>query len=209
MSELQRWIEGRPSRAALPRPCSARPAPACRTACCARCSASGSRILDDDTQAVAHAKLAGGFGALFGERSEEQIALIGQLIGLDESASPHIAGIAGDGKQLRDRAFHALTQYFRLLVRERNARVVVLLDDLHWADDGSLDFIDYLAQTCRDLPMMVLCLARPALDERRAQRGQRLAQPPAHRPRPALQAKQSSTARIAAEPPWAGAGEAV
>jgi class 3 adenylate cyclase len=123
-------------------------------------------ILDDDTQAVAHAKLADGFGPLFGERSEEMIALIGQLIGLDYSASPHIAGIAGDGQQLRDRAFRALTEYFRMLVAERNAPILVLLDDLHWADDGSLDFIDYMAQACRDLPIMMLCLTRPALDER-------------------------------------------
>jgi len=171
MSELQRWIEGRPEAVQLfhgrAQPSSASvPYGLLRALLGERFA-----ILDDDTQVVAHAKLAGGVDALFGDRSEEQIALIGQLIGLDESASPHIAGIVGDGKQLRDRAFHALTQYFRLLARERNARIVVLLDDLHWADDGSLDFIDYLAQACRDLPMMVLCLARPVLDERRPQWG--------------------------------------
>jgi len=126
-------------------------------------------ILDNDTQAAAHAKLAKGFGASFGDRGEEQVALIGQLIGLDYSASPHVSGIAGDGKQLRDRAFHALTQYFHRLHQQGSAPIVVLLDDLHWADEGSLDFIDHLAQACRDLPMMLLCLARPVLDERRPQ----------------------------------------
>jgi hypothetical protein len=88
-------------------------------------------ILDNDPQAVAHAKLAKGFAESFGERADEQIALIGQLIGLDYSASPHISGIAGDGKQLRERAFHAVTQYFRRLLQEGNALAVVLLDDLH------------------------------------------------------------------------------
>jgi class 3 adenylate cyclase/tetratricopeptide (TPR) repeat protein len=126
-------------------------------------------ILDNDTQAAAHAKLAKGFGASFGDRGEEQVALIGQLIGLDYSASPHVSGIAGDGKQLRDRAFRALAQYFHRLHQQGSAPIVVLLDDLHWADGGSLDFIDHLAQACRDLPMMLLCLARPVLDERRPQ----------------------------------------
>jgi predicted ATPase len=127
-------------------------------------------ILDTDTRAVAHAKLARGVGALFGDRSEEQIALIGQLIGLDYSVSPHLSGIAGDGRQLRDRAFHAMTQYFRLLLEEGQA-LVVLLDDLHWADEGSLDFVEHVAQACRDLPMMVLCLTRPGLAQRRPRWG--------------------------------------
>jgi class 3 adenylate cyclase len=136
-------------------------------------------ILDNDPQAVAHAKLARGLGAVLGDDADEQIALIGQLIGLDYGADPHIAGIAGDGRQLRDRAFRAVTQYFRRLLHDGRAPTVVLLDDLHWADDGSLDFIDHLVDACRDLPMMVLCLTRPALDERRPRWAG--AQPDAHR----------------------------
>ena len=46
-------------------------------------------------------------------------------------------------------------------------RSLLLLDDLHWADDGSLDFISYLAQVNRDVPMLLLCLTRPTLFERR------------------------------------------
>ena len=34
--------------------------------------------------------------------------------------------------------------------------IVLLLDDLHWADDGSLDFLDHLAQAIADLPMLML-----------------------------------------------------
>jgi len=124
-------------------------------------------ILDNDAQAVAQAKLAKGLGALFGDRADEQVALIGQLIGLDYGASPHVSALAADGRQLRDRAFHAVAQYFRHILSHGGAPAVVLLDDLHWADEGSLDFVDHLTQACRDLPMLVLCLARPTLDERR------------------------------------------
>ena len=124
-------------------------------------------ILDSDSQAVAQAKLAQGFGALFGERAEEQTALIGELMGLDYSQSPFIAGIAQDARQIRDRAFHAGAQYFRLLHQSTGSPIVLLLDDLHWADDGSLDFVNHLLQACKDLPLMVLCLTRPTLYERR------------------------------------------
>lgn len=124
-------------------------------------------ILDSDTQAAAQVKLAKGFRTLFGDRTQEQTALIGQLIGLDYSASPHISGIAGDGKQIRNRAFHAAAQYFRLIHQDDRAPIVLLLDDVHWADDGSLDFVDHIAHACHDLPLMVLCLTRPPLYQRR------------------------------------------
>jgi len=129
----------------------------------------GSRfdIRDDDTQAVAHAKLAAGFAECFGDRREESVSLIGHLIGFDESASPHISGIAADGRQLRDRAFQAVSEYFRHGCQLSAAPIVVVLDDLHWSDDGSLDLIDHVAQACRDVPMLFLCLARPELHERR------------------------------------------
>ena len=124
-------------------------------------------ILDGDTQAVAQAKLAEGLAPVLGERAAEQTALIGQLIGFDYDADPHIAGIANEAKQIRDRAFHALGGFIRGLHEQGGAPVVLLLDDLHWADEGSLDFINHLAQVGRDLPLMVLGLTRTALFERR------------------------------------------
>ena len=104
---------------------------------------------------------------MLGERAAEYTALIGQLIGFDYAADPHIAAIASEGKQIRDRAFHALAEYFRLLHRQDGAPIVLLLDDLHWADDGSLDFVNHLAQACRDLPILILGLTRAMLYERR------------------------------------------
>jgi class 3 adenylate cyclase/tetratricopeptide (TPR) repeat protein len=124
-------------------------------------------IADSDPAAVARDKLARGFGSVFGDRAEEQTALVGQLIGLNYADSPFIAGIATDARQIRDRAVHAAAQYFRLLLEGGGDGIVVLLDDLQWADDGSLDFVNHVGQACRDLPVMVMCLTRPALFERR------------------------------------------
>src|SRR5207245_6655024 len=41
------------------------------------------------------------------------------------------------------------------------------LEDLHWADDGLLDFLEELADRLRDAPLLVLCTARPEFLERR------------------------------------------
>ena len=123
-------------------------------------------ILDSDPSATARAKLTARFGAPFGARAGEQSALVGQLIGLDFSADPHVAGILQDGNQIRSRAFHAIAQFLRLQVAQAGL-VVVMIDDLHWADDASLDLVEHVVQSCGDVPLAMVCSTRPSLLERR------------------------------------------
>ena len=88
--------------------------------------------------------------------------------GLDYSDSRHLRGIRDDPKQIRNRAFHAAAQMFRRVSASDGSPIVLQLEDLHWADDASLDFLNYLTQVNRDVPMLILALARPTLFERRA-----------------------------------------
>ena len=128
-------------------------------------------ILESDSQSVAQGKLAAGLATALGERATEYTALIGELIGFEYHDDPHIAPIIGEAKQIRDRAFHALASYFQALQRDSGTPVVLLLDDLHWADEGSLDFVDHLVESCGDLPLIILCLTRSTLFERRPRWG--------------------------------------
>jgi class 3 adenylate cyclase/tetratricopeptide (TPR) repeat protein len=45
--------------------------------------------------------------------------------------------------------------------------VVLVFEDLHWADDALLDFVDTLPDRVTGVPLLVLCSARPELLERR------------------------------------------
>jgi predicted ATPase len=45
--------------------------------------------------------------------------------------------------------------------------VILVFEDLQWADSGLLDFIDYLLEWSADYPIFVLTLARPELIARR------------------------------------------
>ncbi len=49
--------------------------------------------------------------------------------------------------------------------------VVLVFEDLHWADGGTLDFIDHLLEWSRAIPLYIVTLARPELIERRADWG--------------------------------------
>ena len=55
---------------------------------------------------------------------------------------------------------------FRKLLEEQ-APLVVLFDDIQWADETFLDLVEAAALLTRDAPLLLLCMARPELIERR------------------------------------------
>ncbi|MDQ2982245.1 MAG: hypothetical protein M3R26_07990, partial [Actinomycetota bacterium] len=62
--------------------------------------------------------------------------------------------------------FVAWRRFFEALA-ERHP-LVLIFEDVHWADDGLLDFIEHLVDWVRGVPMLILCTARLELLERRA-----------------------------------------
>ena len=126
------------------------------------------QIADSDDADTARRKLVDGIAPLLGDDGEAQAHVLGHLIGLDFSFSPHVRGLLDDAKQLRNRAFHAAAQTVRRMTEQGSHPAMIVLDDVHWADEGSLDFINYLFQVNRDVPSFLLCLARPTLFERRS-----------------------------------------
>jgi class 3 adenylate cyclase len=134
------------------------------------------QIADSDSMQAASDKVEQGIAPLFARDDGADLAqahahLLGHLIGLDFAESKHIEGIRDDAKQIRSRAFHTAAQMFRRVAAQAGTPIVLLLDDLHWADDGSLDFLNDLAGVNRDVPMLVVGLTRPTLFERRADWG--------------------------------------
>ena len=56
----------------------------------------------------------------------------------------------------------------KLLEQEAQAQpLVCLFDDLHWAEETLLDLVEHVADLSRDAPLLLLCMARPELLERR------------------------------------------
>jgi predicted ATPase/class 3 adenylate cyclase len=77
-----------------------------------------------------------------------------QLLGLEARA-------AGDQENL----FSAWRLYFERLADDDP--LILVFEDLHWADSALLDFIEYLLEWSRERPIFILTLTRPELLERR------------------------------------------
>ena len=130
------------------------------------------QIADDDSVEDARRKIEEGIVPLFlhddgPDLAEGHAHLLGHLIGIEWRESRHIRGILDDPKQIRNRAFHAAAQMFRRLASGDGLPIVVELEDLHWADNESLDFLTYLGEVDRDVPMLLVAFSRPTLFERR------------------------------------------
>jgi class 3 adenylate cyclase/tetratricopeptide (TPR) repeat protein len=79
-----------------------------------------------------------------------------------------LVGLEGEETLFGDRkaeAFAAWRRFIEQLARRRPT--VLVLDDIHWADDALLDFIEHLVAWASDVQLLVLCTARPELFERR------------------------------------------
>ena len=77
----------------------------------------------------------------------------------------HLLGLTDRRAPDREDLFSAWRLFFERLADDRP--VALVFDDLQWADDVLLDFIEYLLDWSRDYPIFILALARPELLERR------------------------------------------
>ena len=98
------------------------------------------------------------------------------LVGLETDT-----GLGGDR---RGEAFAAWRRFLEALAEQRP--LVLVLEDLHWADEGLLDFVDELVDWLSGIPLLVVCSARPELLERRPGWGGGQAQRLDGRPLPSL-----------------------
>ncbi len=77
-----------------------------------------------------------------------------------------VLGLGVEGPELtREALFAGMRALFQALTRR--APLLLILEDLHSADDVTLDFVEHAADWIRDVPMLLLILSRPELLERR------------------------------------------
>ena len=87
---------------------------------------------------------------------------------VDPAAVAAIEGLLGEEQAVS--SSEEIPWAFRKLLEAAAATspVVVVFDDIHWAEPTFLDLVEHVADLSREAPLLLLCLARPELLDRRA-----------------------------------------
>jgi class 3 adenylate cyclase/tetratricopeptide (TPR) repeat protein len=114
-------------------------------------------VLDSDSSAVTDNKLTQAVAALVPDRAEAAWV------------KGHLNGLVGVGgartSDNRTEAFAAWRRFVEALAT--TGPTVLVIEDLHWADEQLLDFIDHLIHWSKPVPLLVVATTRPDLLNRR------------------------------------------
>jgi ABC-type oligopeptide transport system substrate-binding subunit/class 3 adenylate cyclase len=122
-------------------------------------------IKENDSLETVRQKVESGFGMVLGmdPAGNAKATIAGQFLGFDFRDSPYISEIQENPHHLRERGLAYLEEYFRDLSEQKP--VLLVVDDVHWGDDSSLNIIDRLSKNLLDRPILFVCLARSNLLE--------------------------------------------
>ncbi len=118
-------------------------------------------ILDSDDATTVRAKVRAGFADTLDARDAD---LVAHWVGLDSGPGDDAHRLAGSA-DLPTVARAHLVAWFRTRAADRP--VAMLLEDLHWADDESLDLLAHLVEQLADSPLLLVGATRPELLTRR------------------------------------------
>ena len=116
-------------------------------------------ILEADSAADVAAKLRSAVGEVLREDQEAEWV---------EGHLRPLVGLASSNGAWQDRRSEAFFAWRRFLEALAGVRPLVLVfEDLHWADGDLLDFIEHLLEWANEVPLLLVCTARPELLETR------------------------------------------
>jgi class 3 adenylate cyclase/tetratricopeptide (TPR) repeat protein len=112
-------------------------------------------ILESDGREEATQKLEGAVRALIDQLSERDwmVTRLAPLVGVETAESR--TGVA------QSESFAAWRRFLEAMAAQRP--LVMVIEDLHWADPALVQFIDQLLDRSVGVPLLVVCTARPEL----------------------------------------------
>ncbi len=120
-------------------------------------------IADQDSLDAVKGKLSGGVRDLFPESWGEILPFLGYLFSVRFSEEIDERGKYLDPQGLKAQIFLSVRKTFAALARERP--LLLVIEDYHWIDAESLEFLEYLCDFPEPLTLGCLCLSRDEKDK--------------------------------------------
>ncbi len=119
-------------------------------------------IQDSDPPRVAEEKLVQGVADILGQGAEarQQAQSIARLVGLALPVGKQLALETADAASAGEWVFESVGRFVEMMARQQPV-IVMLLEDLHWADEDSLQLVAYLQTLCPKYPLVLVALTRP------------------------------------------------
>jgi tetratricopeptide (TPR) repeat protein/regulation of enolase protein 1 (concanavalin A-like superfamily) len=118
---------------------------------------------EDDTSTIAH-KVTESITNLMPQGADEMLPLLGNLLSIKYGNELDDRLKFAGPEQIRHQTLMRLRDIFETLARKQP--LLLILEDLHWADDLSLDLVSLLMDELANTPLMLLCVYRPERDHR-------------------------------------------
>ena len=112
----------------------------------------------DDTDVMIR-KVTDALTNLFPENAEELLPFLGNLLSIQFGSDLDDRLEYATPDQIKYQTLMHLRDFFMVLAQQQP--LLLILEDLHWADDLSLDLISLLIDELASIPMMLLCVYRP------------------------------------------------
>lgn len=103
-------------------------------------------------------------GFLSGEQIGEIASMLGNLLSVRFGSQWDEVLKSADPQQIRHRSFQAIRDL--LIALSRKHSLVLVFEDMHWADSLSLDLIVHLMEVIPKAPILLLCVFRPEKEHR-------------------------------------------
>jgi predicted ATPase len=124
-------------------------------------------VATGDAPDVRRARLAAHVGRELPQVDRKRVTeFMGELCGVpfDDQDSVQLRAARADPVLMADQLRGALVDWLR--GQTRRGPMLLVLEDLHWADGATVRFVDEVLRRLDDAPLMVLALARPEVDAR-------------------------------------------
>jgi class 3 adenylate cyclase/tetratricopeptide (TPR) repeat protein len=121
-------------------------------------------LKEEDAPSTIAQKVIDGTKHVFPNTADETLPLVGKLLSVRFGNELDDRLKFATPEQIRHQTMMQLRDFFRELANKQP--LLLILEDLHWSDELSIDLVTYLMDELTHAPLMLLCVYRPEKEQK-------------------------------------------